>query len=463
MEISIEKESRRFWNFINEDNNNNIIFSGVYGIGKSYFINNFFNNEHKGDYFTLFITPVNYSVASNEDIFEYIKADILLQLLEKNNCNLIDINISGSIAAFYYIKNNIIDIISNILSTAEKIYFQTDVLSKLLDLKKKVQQFQNDNSTSENKEIEAFINEISQKKGSIYESNFITQIIQSIITKIKTDKQVVLVIDDLDRIDPGHIFRILNILSAHEDFGGTKEHKFNIDKTILVCDIENIRKIFQSRYGADVDFSGYIDKFYSKEIFHFDNVTEIALCITTQIFNFKYDLESVIYNNYTQKCLIFILKSLIKYNLINIRTLEKIQFDYYLYKTSVKLNGKIFTIIQSPSLVIFELLRRFIGSNDLLKQILFRLSHNKTNPSHNSCVNEIILSFIILADLSNNNLNKETIFNYKGIEYSIDNFDKSLIANTRQLSFINTDINCFEVLYEAYLNYQLYSITINTY
>lgn len=454
MKINIATESQRFLDFMNEENNNNIIFSGIYGIGKSYFINNFFNEKHEGKYFTLFITPVNYSVASNEDIFEYIKADILLQLLEKSDCNLIDIDISSSVAAFYYIKNNLNDIIANIFSVAEKICFNTDIFSQLLALKQKIQQFQKDNSISENKEIESFINEITQKKGSIYESNFITQIIQSIITKIKTEKEVVLVIDDLDRIDPEHIFRILNVLSAHEDFGGIKEHKFNIDKTILVCDIENVRKIFHSRYGADVDFSGYIDKFYSKEIFHFDNLTEIVSCITTQIFHFKEDLGYAIQNRITENCFIFILKSLIKYNLINIRTLEKMQFDYCINNKIVKLKGERFVTINSPSLVIFELLRRVIGSKDLLKSMLLRLSYNKVGTTSDDY---IIVAFVILADLENNNLKKGISFNYKGIEYSIGSLDKSLIIDTNRLSFSSDNINCFEILYEAYLNYQLYA------
>lgn len=41
MEISIKNESQRFLQFLEEENNTNIIFSGIYGIGKSYFINDF--------------------------------------------------------------------------------------------------------------------------------------------------------------------------------------------------------------------------------------------------------------------------------------------------------------------------------------------------------------------------------------------------------------------------------------
>ena len=137
MEINIKSESERFLQFLLEENNNNIIFSGIYGIGKSYFINNFFNIQHLDKYIPIILTPVNYSVANNEDIFEYIKADILLQLLEKVPCNLENCQISTSVATYYYIKNNIGSIIGNILSTAEKVSFQTDIIDQLLRLRLK--------------------------------------------------------------------------------------------------------------------------------------------------------------------------------------------------------------------------------------------------------------------------------------------------------------------------------------
>ena len=87
MEISIKSEITRFYDFINQEDNTNIIFSGKFGIGKTYFINKFFE-EHKDEYIYLYLSPVNYSIASNEDIFEYIKVDILLQLFEKTTINL---------------------------------------------------------------------------------------------------------------------------------------------------------------------------------------------------------------------------------------------------------------------------------------------------------------------------------------------------------------------------------------
>lgn len=461
MEISIEKETQRFFNFIQEEGNNNIIFSGIYGIGKSYFINNFFNKRYNDKYIPIFLTPVNYSVANNEDIFEYIKTDILLQLLEKLPCDLDNCQISTSVATYYYIKNHVNTIIGNILSTAEKICFQTDILERLFRLMGNIKEFQEKNSKNENKEIEKFINELSQKKGSIYESNIITQIIQTIISNAKegnnkeeNKKEAVLIIDDLDRIDPEHIFRILNILSAHDDFCNTHEHKFKFDKTILVCDIENIRKIFHAKYGTDVDFSGYIDKFYSKEIFHFNNVDEIAKCIAEQVMHIKNNPELSKNGHYAYFNLVFILRNFLYYNLINIRTIEKFNFNYECNK-SILLKKEKFWINNSSALIIFEFLRRISGSSDSLKSKLLRLSEYK-NTYNDGEMNYIPESFIILADLPNNKLENNN-FLYKGINYTIGTYKEKLLAHIKQNSY-EIQVNLFELIYDAYLNYQTYSI-----
>ena len=74
------------------------------------------------------------------------------------------------------------------------------------------------------------------------------------------EKRKVLIIDDLDRMDPDHIFRIMNVFAAqfdHERFG---YNKFAFDKVIIVCDLDNLRNLFAHKYGSNVDFSGYIDK-----------------------------------------------------------------------------------------------------------------------------------------------------------------------------------------------------------
>lgn len=464
MEISIKSESERFHQFLLEENNNNIIFSGIYGIGKSYFINDFFNNQHSEEYIPIILTPVNYSVANNEDIFEYIKADILLQLLEKVSCDFRNVQISISVAAYYYINNNLDNIIGNILSTAEKVCFKTDIIHQLLNLKKSIKNFQDKNSILEDKEIESFIKHLSQKQGSIYESNIITQIIQTLISSAKGEnnkKEIILVIDDLDRIDPEHIFRILNILSAHDDFCHTKEHKFKFDKTILVCDIDNIRKIFHTNYGANVDFNGYIDKFYSKEVFQFHNEDEIIAYISEQIINkFNNIPNASNIDKYLYIDILFILKYLIRYNLINLRTIQKFicinntKDEFVLYK-----NNK-YMINKSPSIMIFENLKRIFGSSESLNSKLIKLT-KKYEYAENEYIQCILDSFIILADLPNNHMEYYDYITknyYKGVKYDINFYrdPKSLIADIDYTTYNQSSFNVFEMIYDAYSNYLTY-------
>jgi hypothetical protein len=74
MVIPISTESTRFSEFLEDEDNVKIIFSGIYGIGKTYFIHKFFEDLGK-KYTPIYLSPVKYSVASNKDIFEYIKVD----------------------------------------------------------------------------------------------------------------------------------------------------------------------------------------------------------------------------------------------------------------------------------------------------------------------------------------------------------------------------------------------------
>ena len=107
-------------------------------------------------------------------------------------------------------------------------------------------------------------------------------------------QQNVLIVDDLDRLDPEHIFRILNILSVHQDFsnGG---NKFGFDKIIVVCDLANIKKIYEHKYGEKVDFRGYIEKFYSTSVFKFSNTQALAMyCQSDLTSNLSYEARIIL-------------------------------------------------------------------------------------------------------------------------------------------------------------------------
>ena len=65
---------------------NRIIFSARFGDGKSYFLNEFMKSydEKDNDYYFITLHPVNYVVEENRDVIEYIKRDILFQLIKDN-------------------------------------------------------------------------------------------------------------------------------------------------------------------------------------------------------------------------------------------------------------------------------------------------------------------------------------------------------------------------------------------
>lgn len=84
------------------------------------------------------------------------------------------------------------------------------------DLKTKFEKFKDEHD--DGKLIDDFFRKVN--KSDIYENDIITTIIRKTIKNFKerTNKEVVLVIEDLDRIDPAHLFRILNVFSAHIDY-----------------------------------------------------------------------------------------------------------------------------------------------------------------------------------------------------------------------------------------------------
>jgi len=280
MEIdkALQVESfKKFKPHLEEEGNERMIFSAPFGTGKTTFLKDFFeakNQEQlhgKVTYHAIHLFPVNYSVERNEDIFQLIKHDILFQLLgsdiEFEKIQFTNLETLGA-----YIPNKLNDIAEGMIDFIPKTgHPLIDNIKNIYSVFKDYAEFRSKiKEKNEEKEIIAFLKEFSGKKGGIYEEDFITLLIKDLITRIAETKTPVLVIDDLDRLDPGHIFRILNIFSAHYDYLGGG-NKFDLGHIILVCDIQNIRNIFRNKYGNDVDFSGYIDKFYSREIYFFVN------------------------------------------------------------------------------------------------------------------------------------------------------------------------------------------------
>lgn len=326
MNFELKIPKKQFSEHLQLVGNNRIIFSGAFGTGKTYFLDKFFENSD--DYEAIHIYPVNYSVASNEDIFELIKYDILFNLLEKG-LDFEKVEIDKGTFLPFFLKNHAEDIIPTLLGVIPKVGGSLkDIAKGLIDLNKKFKkEFKEANLTDQDRII-SYLESFTETQGSINEEDFYTQLICALVNQLKgKEKEIVLIIDDLDRIDPEHIFRIMNVLAAQVDIKKDSDrNKFDFNKIILVCDIENIRKIFSNRYGADVDFSGYIDKFYSRSIFHYDLSGEMIRDIN-KIFQSVKISDGIKEKNLNEEksnsaafLIKYILLSLLQYNLISIRS-----------------------------------------------------------------------------------------------------------------------------------------------
>lgn len=330
MEFELEIPKKQFSVHLELPKNHRIIFSGGFGTGKTYFLDKFFENHSK--YEAIHIYPVNYSVASNEDIFELIKYDVFFKLLEKG-LDFEKVEIDKGTFLPYFLKNNAKEIIPFLLGMVPKVGGSLKEIAKgLIDLNKRFEKEFHDATETDQDKIIFYLKRFSEKTGSINEEDLYTQLICSLVNQLKKEeREIVLIIDDLDRIDPEHIFRIMNILSAHVDLEKeSDQNKFDFNKIILVCDIENIKKIFANRYGADVDFSGYIDKFYSRSIFHYDLSPEMIKSINKFFHSVELDYGNkkmtlgAIRNDKAGSLIKLILHSFIQYNLISIRILKRI-------------------------------------------------------------------------------------------------------------------------------------------
>jgi len=295
--ISIERLFPKFNEHLDIENNSRILFSGKFGIGKTYFLNEFFENK-KGDYEVFHLFPVNYQITSNENIIEFLKYDILIELLKKDKdivqkndySNLIDLQ------RLLYIwgKDNFVEIFKTGVSIIPKL---GKPLKEVVGLTENFWKFKKGIEAGGQGLVDNFLKEIKEK--NILETDSLSELLKRKIKKQKGKKQSILILDDLERIDPEHIFRILNVFSAHLDSNNEEiPNKFNFDKIILVADIKNLRSIFHYRYGDQTDFNGYFNKFFSEEVFQFKNEEIIAEVMDEVISHFQIknmkDIESAL-------------------------------------------------------------------------------------------------------------------------------------------------------------------------
>lgn len=284
--VPIEEKIKDFSKHIKA--NPRTIISSKFGDGKSFFLQKVKEDvDLKKEYEFITIYPVNYQVVGNRDIFELIKRDILFQLMLHNMISG-DVVLKDSEAFSWFVYMNGKSLISDLLSYIAELGLEQEDCIKILaamkglklfkSVKSKFEKFNNKQLQTDDSKIDAFMEKVD--RNYVYECDVITQIIQKSIEDYqrRTHKKVLLIIEDMDRIDPAHLFRILNVLSAHIDYGyryfvrpdtSLVGNKFNLDNIILVIDYNNLRHIYKHFYGERTDFNGYMSKFLSSVPFEY--------------------------------------------------------------------------------------------------------------------------------------------------------------------------------------------------
>lgn len=304
--IPIRDKLKEFYHHLSAANVDRTIFSAKFGDGKTVFLNEF-KKEYSDKYTFYTLYPVNYQIAPNEQVMEYIKRDLLFQLILNGTLTPID-NIPDSILLQWYINEKSFNIVKDIIKFAPSILGSgnqfiavlkgvTALVKGIKEQCKKFKEFKTKITEGDFEKAVNIIGNLSEGAGNIYELDPISWLIaQSIANK---GGKSVLIIEDLDRIDPAHLFRILNIFSAHIDrkylcsdkriFQDDKEkpfdelpNKFGFDKIIFVMDADSANAAFKNFYG-DSNYEGYISKFISKRIFYYSIVKYAHLFLHAHI------------------------------------------------------------------------------------------------------------------------------------------------------------------------------------
>lgn len=460
--ISVNSPEEEFEEHLDDYNNFKIVFSAPFGSGKSYFLDYFFDKNSE-QYEVYKVYPVNYSVASNEDIFKYIKADLLFQLMGKD-VDFEQEGISFSQAIQEYIFLNPVKTMVSLVENFSKLNSKTEIIGKTISsiraFIKPIQEYQQ-NQKVDDKEISSdFIKELYEAEGSLFEDNIYTQIIRQLLERLKeiNNKKSVLVIEDLDRMDPEHVFRILNVISAHYDtfkYGQNESsdedfhNKFGFDRIVVVCDKNNIEAIFKHRFGKEVDFGGYFNKFFSSKPFDFNNLQQIA-----------YSLENICkeINHFDKNPII---SARLLELLIDLHSKQKITLRDVIKLTQTNFDLKKYAIYDfqgimkmSPYTIPIVFLIDTLGYSNLLSK--FELIQNSLTYIKGDFDEK---SRILLAALGKRE-GKECETNYGDykVKFKIkEAFEHRLIESVYDLSFFNSKISNTEIgiTFEAQAYYEL--------
>lgn len=272
--IPINKEISQFLQHLRT--HSRTIFSAKFGDGKSFFLDKFEKDDSvQKEYKLIKIYPINYQVANNKDIFTLLKYDILLQLMISNIVGeeilreaFNGIKDAGKIVAAFFEGVSVVD-------PSPKAQIPSALIRALKSLSSIPVKFR---VFKGGKRAAKSLLEQLEEGSPFYCEDITTKLIRNSLRdwRYRTNKRVVLIVEDLDRLEPQHLFRILNVFSAHMDYiyrNGEAPadtlvgSRFGFDNIVFVSEYNNLERLFLHFYGDKEAFRGYINKFIPQGFF----------------------------------------------------------------------------------------------------------------------------------------------------------------------------------------------------
>lgn len=174
-EIPITQHLESFYEHL--QSNDRTIFSAKFGDGKSYFLKEF-KEKYKDDYYFITLYPVNYSVAENTDIFEYIKRDIIIRLAEDDILYNIDFE---ALADSIFNMENLMEVVSFLVSFCA----HSTIIQKIIDKTKGIF----DNYQKKKETYKSFLATFTHQKGGLYECDTYTKMIEQALQYINRSQK----------------------------------------------------------------------------------------------------------------------------------------------------------------------------------------------------------------------------------------------------------------------------------
>ncbi len=251
-------------------NSTRMLFSAKFGTGKTTFLRYVFeDNKLDSDYEAIFLSPVVYSIVPNSDILELIKFDIITELLSKYPDCIDNIEVDELFVCSLFLQEKVEIVSEKVVSSIKK--SKAFVIAKIINGLIESKSFNQTKQALEEANEDFLRRFVLETNVSRYrEGDIVGHIIAQVVKNIQNQgKKLVLIIDDVDRMDPGEVFRILNVFSVHWDTYRVRRNMFEFSNVIIVADNDNLKSIFHHMYGENTHYEGYIDKFYTNGIHKF--------------------------------------------------------------------------------------------------------------------------------------------------------------------------------------------------